>query len=232
MNDTCIVSCCYSEGQRGYYDKYADRLEASLDKYAPGVDRFIWRDSWPTGSMSHGSHNYAFKYFAVADALKKGYRRALWLDAGCEARCSIEPLLKEFNETGYALLLGWDVLGEWVSDEALESFGVTREKSMELKLCGGCYIGIDSENELGMKFFKLWEHLAKNTQLFRGFHTEESKDTMRSILVMDGADAKPVSLDPRVKGHRSDEACFSLAAYKWGMKTVPLVEFYKFMKTY
>ena len=25
-----IVSCCYSEGRPGYYEKYADRLEASL----------------------------------------------------------------------------------------------------------------------------------------------------------------------------------------------------------
>jgi hypothetical protein len=233
VTPTCIVSCCHSEGRRGYYDQYADRLEASLDQHAVGIDRFIWRDTWPTGSKSHKHAHYAFKWHAIENAFAKGYRYAIWLDAGTQLLAPIRPLMDKLELDGYALLRGGDVLGEWISDAALDHFGFTREQAMGMKLAGGCLVGIDRENPTAMKFYEKWGELARDGKLFMCHHTEQSvKDrVMRSVLVSDG-DGSVISHDPRVKGHRSDEACFSLMAERYGMKFMSLTDWYKIARTY
>lgn len=233
---TCIVSCCYAPPDTGrgeYYKKYADRLEASLDKFHPGLPRKIWRDNWPTGSPPHKSLHYAFKYYAMQWARDQGYRRVVWLDAGTELLAPMNPVFQSMDDKGYALLIGPDVLGEWISDGALAHLGSTRERAMELKLAGGCLIGIDFHNSKATLFFSGYEKLTKETRHFMCYHTEQSvKDgVMRSVLLTDG-DNIPVSSDPRVKGHRSDEACFSIMMDKLGMHPMDLTEWYKFARTY
>jgi hypothetical protein len=228
----CIVSCCHSENldRAGYYAGYADRLERSLDKFGMGAARRIWRSSWPTGSPSHAAHNYAFKVYAVAAALKEGFDRVMWLDSGCELIADIKPLWDHIDARGHGILSAWDTLGEWVSDEALARYGVSRDEAMALKLGGGCYVGVATDSEVGMKFYNEWMHLASKTNMFAGYHSEGSS-AMRS-LVLDGSGGQRVSADPRVKGHRSDEACFALYAHVNGLPTLPLVEFYRVARTY
>lgn len=228
----CIVSCCYagSNDRRGYYGQYADRLERSLDAHGGGAARRIWRDSWPTGSPSHADHNYAFKVYAVQAALKEGFERVMWLDSGTELIADIGPLWDHIDDHGVGILSAWDTLGEWVSDEVLEHYRVSRDEAMNLKLGGGCYVGVAADSNAGMKFFSEWLRLAATTRFFRGYHSEGSS-AMRS-LVLDGPEGKKVSDDPRVKGHRSDEACFALYAHVNGLATLPLTEFYKVARTY
>lgn len=230
----CVVSCCHSENadRVGYYGKYADRLERSLDKFAVGSARRIWRNRWPVGSPSHSAHNYAFKAYAVRMALRAGFDSVMWLDAGCELIADIKPLWDEIDARGYGILSAWDTLGEWVSDEALERYKVSRDEAMNLKLGGGCYVGVSRDSEAGMKFFDEWFYLASRTTLFRGYHSDGSGSTAMRSLILDGPEGKLVSTDPRVKGHRSDEACFSLYAHANGLATLPLSEFYKVARTY
>lgn len=233
MFSTCIVSCCYSEGRPDYYKKYADRLEASLEKFHPLTDRMIWRDSWPPGSPSHSQLHYGFKFYALKWAFDKGYRRAIWLDAGTELLAPMDPVEDKLKRDGYALLTGPDVLGEWISDGALAYLGATRERAMQLKLAGGCLIGLDWANEVAQRFLKRYATLAKETRHFMCYHTEQSvKDgVMRSVLVTDG-DNIPLSSDPRVKGHRSDEACFSIIMDQLGMTPMTISEWQTFARTY
>ena len=233
MKDRCIVSCCFSESNGAYYAKYADRLEQSLDQYCPGVDRTVWRHSWPPGSISHRVHNYAFKWFAVNEAIRQGYRYVMWLDAGCCAVAPIDPLWKHVEENGSAILLGADILGTWISDKVLEYFKVDREKSMGMRLAGGCLVGLDMENRTSRRFFDWWGELAKTTNFFAGSNNRAAKidGVMRSVQTSD-ADGSINSLDPRVKGHRSDEACFSLMMDKLGMEGFTLGDWHAIMKTY
>ena len=233
MKNTCVVSCCYSTGDPVRYAKYADRLEASLDKFHPDLPRKVWRDSWPPGSPTHGKLHYAFKFYAIKAAFQQDYERVIWLDAGTELLAPMDPVFKMLDEKGYALLTGPDVLGEWISDGALEYLGATRERAMQLKLAGGCLIGINRESQVARNFFNKYEYLAETTRHFMCYHTEQSvKDgVMRSVLVTD-VDNVPLSDDPRVKGHRSDEACFSIIMDQLGMEPMDLTEWYKFARTY
>ena len=229
-----IVSCCYSEGRPGYYEKYADRLEASLDRHALGIDRIIWRNGWPPGSPSHSKVHYAFKYWAMLDAFKKGYQYAIWLDAGTELIAPIKPLTDKVEHDGHVLLSGGDPLGKWISDAALARFEVSRDKAMTMKLAGGCLVGLDLRFGHSNFFFSEWGQLAREGKLFMCHHTEQSLQDggiMRSILRSDG-DNTVISTDPRVEGHRSDEACFSLMMDKLGMTGIPLTEWQKIARTY
>lgn len=228
-----IVSCCYSEARGKYYAKYADRLEESLDKFSPGVPRIIWRESWPPESPSHNKLHYAFKYYAVADAVRRGFQHVMWLDAGSCALAPIDPLWERIAHNGYALLSGDDCLAAWISDQALAHFGVTRDYAAGLKLAGGCLVGLDVEHPLGKHFLQWWGELARTTSLFMGHHTEQENQNgvMRSILRSD-ADNAVISTDPRCKGHRSDEACFSLMMDRLGMTGLSIAEWQTMMKTY
>jgi hypothetical protein len=233
MFGTCIVSCCYSEGRPDYYAKYADRLEASLERFHPGTERKIWRDGWPPGSPSHSKLHYGFKFYALLWAIEQGYRRVIWLDAGTELLAPMDPVEDKLKRDGYALLTGPDVLGEWISDGALADLKSSRERAMELKLAGGCLIGLDVSSTIAMIFFAKYRWLAQKTRHFMCYHTEQSiKDgVMRSVLVTDG-DNIPLSDDPRVKGHRSDEACFSILMDQLGMTPMTITEWQTFARTY
>ena len=186
FKDTLVVSCCFAPGNPGYYAKYADRLEASLDKFHPDLHRFVWRNTWPKDSPPHKSLHYGFKFYALREAFNRGYRKAIWLDAGTELLAPMDPVFKMLDDRGYALLTGPDVLGEWISDAALAHLGSTRERAMELKLAGGCLIGLDIHNSKAVQFFSAYEKLAKETTLFMAHHTERSVENgvMRSVLVL------------------------------------------------
>lgn len=230
MPSRCIVSCCYSEGRGQYYAEFADRMEASLDCWAPGIDRIIFRDGWPPGSPSHSEHHYAFKYFAVAEALRRGYRQILWLDAGSQALAPLDAAWVALDREGVLLVAGADTLGHWISDDALAHFGMTRDWAMGVRLSGGCFVGVDLDSPKGAEFFLEWGRLATHTRLFVCTTSREAelKRVMRSVP----QSTTPASLDPRVQGHRSDEACFSVMASKMGVQLMPYGEWARMLKTY
>jgi hypothetical protein len=233
VRDRAIVSCCYSPHNHGYYATYADRLEQSLDQFGPDADRIIWRGEWPTGSPTHQDTNYAFKYYAVQDAFRKGYRYVMWLDAGTQAIAPIEPLWARVRYLGYSLLRGGDPLWKWISDYALERFGYKRAQISGMGLFGGCMIGLDRESAVAMEFFRQWGEIVKDKRLMMGAHRLQTSahGVMRSILLSD-ADMSPISTDELVEGHRSDEACFSLVCDKLGMEPMTYTEWQELCKTY
>lgn len=233
MRDRVIVSCSYSPHNHNFYATYADRLERSLDEFGIEADRIIWRREWPTGAPPHQGNNYAFKYYAVKDAFDKGYRYVMWMDSGVQALAPIEGLWERTRTLGYALLRGGSPLWKWISDYALEKFGYTRDRVMEMTLFGGCMIGLDRENPVAMEFFRQWGEIVKDTRLMMGAHRIESNaaGVMRSIMLSD-ADLSQISTDERVEGHRSDEACFTLIADKMGLKPLTYTEWQEIARTY
>lgn len=228
------MSCCYSPQNFGYYATYADRLERSLDEFGVDADRIIWRREFPTGSPPHQAMPYAFKYYAVKDAFQRGYRYAMWLDAGTQAIAPIEPLWDRIKTLGYVLLNGCDNLGKWISDYALEHYGYTRERAKEMKLAGGCLVGLDSENAAAQAFMKEWEVIVKDRKLIMGAnrrHRDAGNGVMRSLMISD-ADESVISTDPFVEGHRSDESCFSLVMDRMGMQPITYTDWQAVCKTY
>ena len=114
-------------------------------------------------------------------------------------------------------------LGYWISDQALAEFKTSRDEAMELKLCAGLIVGLDLDTSKGKRFLARWGQLA-GSGLFVTSHSKHCPDSMRSVQVSDTNEALIMSKDPRFKGHRSDEACFSLMMRDLGIKTVHVDE--------
>lgn len=233
MSSRCIVSCCYSPDNHGYYSGYADRLERSLDEFGKGISRIIWRNEWPTGSPPHGPMPYAFKYYAVMDAFAKGYTTVMWLDAGTQAIAPIQPLWDRIASHGYVLLRGGDPLGKWISDYALERYGYTRDRVSNLNLAGGCLVGLERDHPKAQEFILAWSEVVKDRKLLMGANRKhrEIGGVMRSLMLSD-MDESVISTDPTVEGHRSDESCFSLIMDRMGMEPINYTEWQKICKTY
>lgn len=237
MSGRIIVSCCYSESsgeRKAYYARFADRLAQSVAKFGGPVTLQIWRESWPPGSPAHNDHHYAFKWFAMNDAVQRGHRYIMWLDAGSVAIAPMEPLWKRVETDGYVLLRGADCLAHWIGDHALKHFGVTRDKAAELKLMGGCLVGLDMQHPTARRFFEWWGELAKTTRLFQCSVTAQARvdGVLRSVQATDSGGQNIISTDESVKGHRSDEACFSLMMDSLGMHGISLTEWRETMRTY
>lgn len=199
------------------YAPFGTRLEQSLLMYGAADLVRVWRE-WPPGSPSHQEMHYAFKAFAVKQAVDVGYRYVMWLDAGCKAVGPMEPLWQVVERDGYYFSSGDRMpLGEWISDRGLAHFSMLRDDAMNLQVFGGTPVALDMARPECVDFLTEWLELAR-TGLFMSCHTEYLPDRMRSLSVVDGSRGEIVSLDPRVKGHLSDEACFSLMAHKRGMR--------------
>ncbi len=216
----CIVSCATSDD--GRYQKYARRLEESL--YANGYKGAFkcWTESFPPGSPSHRDNHYAFKVWAVKWAREQGHTSIAWLDSACRAIADVAPLWERIESEGHYIITGGDVLGEWISDQALAYYGVSRDEAMTLKLTGGCVVGLDFTKPIAQTFYDEWMKLATTTKLFISAHSAYAPDKMKSLLVSDHDERLIVSEDQRVKGHRSDEACFALMMQRFGMSSVGL----------
>lgn len=224
----CIVSCAYSDD--GRYVKYARRLEESLRAHGYKGAFKCWTESFPPESPTHRETHYAFKVYAVKWALSQGHTSIAWLDSACHAIADVEPLWTRIESEGHYIITGGDVLGEWISDQALAYFKVTRDEAMTLKLTGGCVVGLDFTKPVARAFYDQWMQLAQ-TKLFISAHSAYAPDKMKSLLVSDHDEKLIVSEDPRVKGHRSDEACFALQMRQHGMSDVKLGTWAQIFKT-
>jgi len=217
MTSICITSC----GVRARYLSYLDRLETSLQHYAPNVTRLLFRDVYPPGSPDHQTNHYYFKAFAMKAVYMAGFDIGIWLDAACEVLGDLTPIIGEVIERGIYVAADDQPLGEWISDQALERFSVTRDEAMQIRLCGGCIVGLDMRNGGGWQFIREWMDLGA-AGLFYTSHSALAPDKMSSLRMSDGPDNVVHSTDPRCKGHRSDEACFSLMLERRGIEAVDI----------
>lgn len=209
--------CITSVGARARYTPYLDRLEASLKKHCPNIPRLFFRDCWPPGSPTHQENHYAFKAHAMRAVYWAGFDIGIWLDSACEVLQDPAPIIQQIIEKGYYIVHGPEPLGEWISDQALDHFGHSRDYAMTLNLCGGAIVGLNFKSDFGFPFLAEWTALAGNG-FFYTSHSKYCPDKMTSLMVSDHDENVIVSRDPRFKGHRSDEACFSMMLDRRGIK--------------
>lgn len=201
---------------------YHYRLACSLFRYGCAESFTRWKDRWPPGSPSHAEANYAFKAHALSFAAECGATSLLWLDVSCYAVAPLEPLWEHIEREGHFLggepqldpetglvdpkqPATFDSLGEWSGDLALETFGLSRDDAMRAVLLSGCCIGLDLRRERSRTFLDRLLSYA-TPEHFNGTHTS-------GVLgKLGGSARRPVSTDPRCKGHRSDEVYMALLA--------------------
>lgn len=194
----CIVNVSIG----GWYPKGLDRLQASIKKYSPEIDVIGWRDEYPPGCPPHQKIPYAFKPYAFKHARGRGYRSAIWLDSAAWAVRDVTPVFEGIERDGCYLQNGGHNTGQWCSDAALVTLGVTRDEAMKMGHLTACIMGLDFTNETTCKFLDQWLAYADDGITFPGAWTNKNGE---------------VSKDPRVKGHRHDQTAASVLSLRLGM---------------
>jgi hypothetical protein len=217
-SDRVIVSCDIG-------NHYADEFrvtKANCNRYCADAWRLYYSD-YPSGCPPHAEQMYAFKIFALDEAIRSGFRYVLWMDSSLAPLAPIDPLWRTIEECGWYAAPQYNgitkgqpwrhwasttmaTLGEWCSDAALEIFGISRQEALAIPLALTGLVGLDMENPIGRTIWDMHRFFYERG-VFNGAHTN---DPGRPITVNGNGKFKGhVSNDPRVQGHRHDEASFS-----------------------
>jgi len=199
-NDLFVVSVGIN-GKENYAD-YALKLKASLNSMH--IQNKIWINEYPVGSPSHQNCPYAFKYFAIKDAVNKGYKKVLWLDSVCKICGNTNELMSILESKKYFLPPdGWYV-GQWCKDDALAPLEITREESFTIPVLAAKHMAFNFNDERNVRFLERFKYFIDydSGNVLRGSWTNGNKE---------------VSQDSKVLGHRHDQTVLSVIAHKFGM---------------
>jgi hypothetical protein len=130
----------------------------------------------------------------------------LWIDAAIAIKRPIDPLFNLMAEKGYLLFREDHSIGEYCKDDALSQLGIGREESFGLPSCWACVVGLNLTYPCAGEFLEKWIALANDGISFKGPKWSGVRGFPRTA-----------SVDPRVKGHRHDQAAASVLALKLGM---------------
>lgn len=165
----------------GFYQRKQEKLIKSLlpyindhshvDEYAKNND-IRWRNesgdynygkcdliTWeiiPHSSKSHNESPYGFKVHAFNFAAILGYTSILWIDSPAYAVADPAPIFEKMEKEGYYVMSHIDPLENYVGDDVLQRFQVTREQIAKEKLnlpSGSCY-GFDLNSHKGRTLFE------------------------------------------------------------------------------
>lgn len=215
MPRRAIVTVGVSDGR--IFGPYLERFERTFREYG-GADYFkMWHREWPTGSPTHRNINYAFKLYAVQDAMDHGCTSVLWFDASCWAIRPLGSMWQHLERDGHLLIRDVNTLATWASDHSLAQFNVTRDEAEGIYLMCGTGYGLDLTNDRSRTFLeRMRSHAIPGN--FNGTHKSRHPGLAIEHPRPDTSGAL-YSDDPRCYGHRSDEVYMSLIARDLGMET-------------
>ena len=201
--ECCVVN--YADG--GWYPRGSLRLHDSLKvmKFRGSFLQFNKDTAYEC--LTHQESPYAFKYWAMQRARELRFDCALWLDSSFWAIRSLDDLFEEINDVGYVFQQSDFKLGTWCSDAALNTFKVSRDEAMNIKMYDGGFFGLKFSNNKASEFLNQMAVISKDGKSFQGAWTNENQQ---------------VSKDPRVMGHRHDMSVGTMLVRK--MKMIPVPE--------
>lgn len=188
----------------GHYLKGQHRLVNTLD----AKERLmLWHDKLPTGCPFHQDVPYAFKAYAMAEAVANGAGSVLWLDACIWPVTPLDRLWDQIERDGYMILRNGYWNAEWTADSAYPLLGVSREENAQIPHVVGGVIGLNVRHEMGRYIFEEYFRLAKSGAFIGPW-------------VNGPANGDPLWKSPcgpeTTKGHRHDQTALSVVAYRAG----------------
>jgi hypothetical protein len=191
MRECAIVNL---STRRGWYDRGQERLYRTVEEFGENLFDFIsFYDEGQIGAPKHELNPYAFKIYAIAYALKKGYKKIVWCDSSLYAVKSLQPVYEALNSKGYLMEMNGHNAGRWTNDKCLNYFGLSRTEADNIKLYSAGFTGLNFEVAVCRDFFKDW-----------------MDSMLAGCFVGNWSD------------HRHDQSCASIIASKHGMEyTMP-----------
>jgi hypothetical protein len=189
-----------------WYPAGQARMVRTVREHGFDGEIYCWGDEADIGAEPHAKVPYGFKTAAFNVVQKAGFDLVLWLDASMWATGSVQPIFDHIERHGHLMeLAGWSA-GQWCTDAALGTLGVTRDEAMNMPLFSAGFLGLNLRNDKSAEFLRRWSDL--------------SKDGVSFIGPWDNRDGS-CSADSRVLGHRHDMTAASVLAHKLEMKLIP-----------
>lgn len=213
MKDRVIVNVSLGDNYLCMQQDIGHALaRTDFDLHQPA--RMFYRNL-PPGCPPHYEQMYAFKIYAIAEAIRLGYRRILWMDSTFCPTGPMDALWDAVARDGwYCPIQGDAVLGDWCSDRGLEAMGIDRTAARQIPLVYSGLVGLDMHSVTGVAIWHTWQELYKG-HVFNGPHINKSCHPM---VEMGNKWEGHCSHDRSVKGHRHDEAALSFVLQKFGLR--------------
>jgi hypothetical protein len=178
------------------YFKGQMRQEESLRLVGYTGSYYTHRDFEAIGSPDHADVPYAFKAFAIFNALERYYDIIIWMDAAVYAAKPLDDFIYHITKNGYVFFdnIGFTV-GDYTSDNCLDKFDITRAQAFNMPMIMACCFGLNVKHEKAFEFFERYYEAAQDGISFLGSGTNNNGQ---------------VSKDKRVKGHRHDQSVASI----------------------
>lgn len=193
------------------------RLEQSLRHVGFQGDFLSWDTELPGGCPSHFEAPFCFKTYCFYTAKRLGYKEVLWIDSTCVAIRSLNAVFDDIASEGYVFFNNnYDqMMGQWISDEALAQNMLTRDKAMTIPELPCSVMGLNMESNLANTFLDQWHQIMSDGITARG--TSRTINNWEDYQAMLWNRNHVASADPRVKGHRCDQAAAGIVAHRLGM---------------
>lgn len=177
---------------------------------------FIWRDQLPAGSPFHQDVPYAFKAYALREAVAAGAKTLLWADASILPIKPLDELWERIERDGYWIgNNGWTNY-EWTADSAYAPLfgdypGDAVWANRQIKHVVATSFGFSIEHPTGRAIFEEYYRLASETKAFCGpwSNMEGSPADWNNER---SAPCGPLD----VRGHRHDQTALSVIAWRLG----------------
>jgi hypothetical protein len=173
-----------------------------------GYDILVFRSCEEIGSPPHQTTPYAFKYYSIMEAHRRGHRIVIWCDSCVTLLTTVFSWIQSIKQVGVYLQRdeSWSC-GMWANDTALAHFDVSRDDAMKIPSVYACVMAFDFQHPMTGRFLERWK-LAMDSGCFRGNWSNASLTE---------------SQDPRCRGHRHDQTCAELVAHEIGLPLQPMV---------
>jgi hypothetical protein len=199
-----VRKCVINFAAGSWYPAGQRRLLASLRDVGFDGDALASSSESELGAPPHIASPYAFKPFALREAVARGYELVIWADASVWAIRDIQPMFAHLERYGWMFFFNC-AAGTWTSDACLRSFGIDRDRAMSIPMLMGICMGWNMREPKCREFLRVWLEKAVDGSTFPGSWTNHHHE---------------VSRDPRVLGHRHDQSAASLIAWQLGMNFV------------
>lgn len=183
------------------------RLEGACDRQELSTQ--LMYSELPPGSPSHSVKPYAFKAYALMDAMRRNYTTLLWCDACILPVRDMEPLFKKIETDGvWFSRNGW-MNSEWTADSAYAAlfpamhYDAARVINAKIPHVVATAFGIDVSHAVGRAFLADYFRLASETSAFCGPWTNTVETPCGPY---------------DVRGHRHDQTAASVIAWRLGVQ--------------
>lgn len=167
----------------GSYVKGQDRLRDSLKNVGYQGDFLGWTAEHQIGAPPHADNPYAFKIHGFREAERQGHRFILWLDASVWAIKDVKPIFDHIEKHGYICQEAGHLVGNWVNQNCLDYFKITREEAMKMVMYGNAgFLGLDLWDTRANAFLHSWEK-SMLAGAFKGSHSDHRHDMSAGSII-------------------------------------------------